>query len=1193
MQRVIRQLSCFVVLFGTVLVVVADVQGDESNRIDFNRDIRPILAGKCFTCHGPDGQQRQAGLRLDLREGATAELDSGTQAVVSGRPEQSELIARVTSDDDGLRMPPAEAGKELSDREVKLLTEWIRQGAHYARHWSYVKPDRPPVPNAAAVIQSGKLPAQADSPVLNKLKSWSRNEIDNFLLERMLREGLLPSPEADRYALIRRASLDLTGLPPTLEEVERFVGDPDPEVYEKLIDRLLAKKAYGEHWARKWLDLARYADSAGYADDPARTIWAYRDWVIRAINDNRPFDQFTIEQLAGDLLPDPTDDQLIATAFHRNTLTNNEGGTSDEEFRNVAVVDRVDTTMAVWMGTTMGCAQCHTHKYDPISQEEYFRFFAIFNNTADADRRDESPLLEIYTDQQKQQKADWQAEIARLENTLSTPTPELLDSQRRWEQNFAGDLAWQSLRPAEIQSKQKAPTSILDDDSILIGEARKTDVYTLKLPLSSAISSSSTGVDTENRQANLTALRIETLPHESLPGNGTGFGGGNFVVTRVLASLTPPEDQRPAGRYVRIELPGPQKILSLAEVQVFSGNQNVTLQGEARQSSTAFDGPAKLAIDGKTDGNYQAGSTTHTATESDPWWEVDLRFTRPVDRIVVWNRTDNGLHTRLAGFRIKLLDEHRKPVWETKPVTTPQPNGEFPISNSRPIALAAAFADYSQSGFEAAGVLDGEKPNQSGWAIGGQTDRPHTLTLIPKEPFSASPGDTLTITLEQLSQHENHTLGRFRLSVSDDVRAAEFARTPPNIAAIARKPAAERDEVQQAELTQFYLAEIAPELQKERTRLAEVQKQLAAMKPTTTVPVMREMPADGRRTTRIQFRGNFLDTGDEVTEGVPAAFHPLSGSEPLDRLRLAHWLMDEDNPLTARVAANRYWDAIFGRGLVVTSEEFGSQGEPPTHPELLDWLATELVRLNWDTKAFVKLIVTSAAYRQSSRVTPELLEHDPENVLLARGPRIRLSAEMIRDQALFVGGLLSTKMYGPPVRPPQPSLGLTAAFGSAVDWQPSEGEDRYRRGLYTTWRRSSPYPSMAAFDAPNREVCTVRRARTNTPLQALVTLNDPVYIEAAQALARRMVVGGDTAAERVTTGFRLCLARPPSEKEQVQLLALYEQARERFANSPDQARQMAGDPQRAVSVEADAVELAAWTVVGNVLLNLDEMFMKR
>ncbi len=846
------------------------------NKIDFNRDIRPILSNQCAKCHGPDPKERKGGvdgLRLDVREDAIADL-GGYAAIVPGHPEKSTLVERINSRDDDERMPPKGSGKKLTPREIELLTRWIKDGAHYAQHWSYVKPSRPALP---AVKQT----------------NWPRNEIDHFILSRMEQEGLTPSPEADAYALIRRVSLDLTGLPPREEHIERLSkqiplsplplvplsepsdketrrqGVAEKDWYEEYVDQLLDSPRYGEHWAHAWLDLARYADSAGYADDPPRTIWPFRDYVIRSLNANKPLDQFTIEQIAGDLLPQPTEEQLIATAFHRNTLTNNEGGTQDEEFRNVAVVDRVNTTMAVWMGTTMACAQCHSHKYDPISQQEYFQFFAFFNNTEDADKKDESPILSQFTKEQERQKASWQAEIKKLEAELAKDSPELLAGEKKWQEEFPSE---------EVE---------------------------------------------------------------------------------LLAT--------------------PEKILKLLET-----------------------------------------------------------------------------------------------------------------------------------------------------------------------------------------------------------------------------PVEDRTDAQKAELTKHYLA-VAPARRPQRQRLAQLKKQLADMKPASTVPIMRELTEAKRRVTKIQHRGNYLDVGEGVSPDTPACFPPLpkhqSEASARDsapsRLDLAHWLISDENPLTARVFANRFWEQIFGIGLVTTSEEFGSQGDLPTHPELLDWLATELIRMKWDQKAFLKMLVTSAAYRQSSRVTPELLARDPDNRLLARGPRVRLSAEMVRDQALAVSGLLSAKMYGPPVKPPQPTLGLNAAFGSAVDWQPSTGADKFRRALYTTWRRSNPYPSMATFDAPNREVCTLRRDRTNTPLQALVTLNDPVYLEAAQSLARRIAAGGTSPPERVDFAFRTCLSRPASAIEIARIVKLYEQSLVDYIHDDAAAKKMATEPIGPALEGANVAELAAWTVVSNVLLNLDEMFMKR
>jgi hypothetical protein len=1121
-------------------------------KIDFNRQIRSILSNRCFACHGPDEEERAADLRFDTAEGAMADL-GGHSAIVPGRPEASVLIERITSTDPDLRMPPSTHGEPLSPAEVKLLTDWIRQGAEFARHWSYVKPERPELPAV-------------------KNAAWVRNEIDRFILARLERESLSPIEEADRYALIRRVSLDLTGLPPSVDEVDQFLADKSVDAYEKLVDRLLDKKTYGEHWARRWLDLARYADSAGYADDPPRTIWAFRDYVIRSLNANKPFDQFTIEQIAGDLLPDPSEDQLIATAFHRNTLTNNEGGTNDEEFRNVAIVDRVNTTMAVWMGTTINCCQCHTHKYDPLTQAEFYQLFAFFNDSQDADRRDESPLLQLFTDEQKRNREEWTAKVADLKKVISTPTPELLAAQAEWEKRFSTEPVWQSLKPSSLAAQSKIELTADDGGTIKAADQSKTDVFTIGIPVTS---------DGLAKQA-VTALRLEALP------------GPNFVISRVLASVVPPDGTRLSGRFVRVELPGQQKMISLAEVQVFNGNDNVAVRGKATQSSTDFGGPPELAIDGNTDGDYQkAKSTTHTAISDNPWWELDLQNSQPIDRVVVWNRTDANLQSRLNGFVLKVLDENRKELWSETVAEAPKTDAAFALSATRGVRLAAAYADYSQDSFGPEFVINNPDTKTRGWAVGGQTDKPHQLMLIPEEPLKLADGETIMVTIEQLSQHEKHTLTQFRLSATADADITEFARTPADQLVILRTPVDQRSEAQKQTLTQWYLGNVAPALSRQRQQLAKLEKQLAELKPATSVPIMRDLPPGQHRQTRIHLRGDWQSLGEEVSQGVPAAFHPLDDSLPKNRLALAKWLIDENNPLTSRVIANRYWEAIFGAGIVSTSEEFGSQGDLPLHPELLDWLAIELVESGWDLKHLVKLMVTSAAYRQSSRVTDELLELDPQNRLLARGPRFRISAEMVRDQALAVSGLLSSKMYGAPVRPPQPSMGLSAAFGSGIDWQTSTGDDRYRRGLYTTWRRSNPYPSMAAFDAPNREVCALKRDRTNSPLQALVTLNDPVYIEAAQALSRLVAEHDGSIADRATFAFRRVLTRPPTAAERDRLVALYESSRERFAGSPENANVLATDPLGPLPEGADAVELAAWTLVSNVLLNLDEVFMKR
>ncbi len=924
-------------------------------KIDFNTQIKSLISNKCVACHGPDEEHREAGLRLDTFEGATRDLD-GYSAIVPGNPEDSEILFRVTlPKGDEERMPPKGKGEPLSKEEVALLAEWIKQGAEYDKHWSYKQTVRPEVPANV-------------------------HPVDHFIRKRLKEEGIEPSHKADRRTIARRVSLDLIGLPPKLDEVNAFVTDKAPNAYDKFIDRLLAKPEFGEHWARMWLDLARYADSAGYADDPPRTIWAYRDYVIRAFNKNLPFDEFTIEQMAGDLLPEPTEEQLIATAFHRNTQTNNEGGTNDEEFRNVAVADRVNTTFATWMGTTMACANCHTHKYDPITHEEYFKVFDILNQTEDSDKRDERPFLQVKDESSEKRRAPLRKHIEELK--------------------------------AKIKEKKPAVSKV-------------------------------------------------ALPARK----------GQFKA-----------------RFVRIINPDKQSWLHLAEVEIYQGDKNLALSGKATQISTDFNGPAKLAIDGNTNGDYFAGkSVTHTGKTDGPWLEIDLGSEQAIDRILLYNRTDGGAGNRLKQFWTVAYDSKRNPVWAHLSKKTPNPKWEGKLPKTHE-SFSKADKDFLASYLK--------------------IDQP-------------SPSDELT------------------------------------------------------------------------KKIKDLEKKLAGIKGPT-VPIFRELPKDKRRKTYIHLRGSYLNRGDQVEAGFPTSLFPApEGVENPTRLDLAKWLVDEKNPLTARVSANRFWEKIFGTGLVATSEEFGAQGELPSHPELLDWLATEFVRTGWDVKAFIKLLVSSETYLQSSHVTNEMAASDPANRLLARGPRLRLSAEMVRDQALAVSGLLSSKMYGPPVRPPQPNMGLRAAFGGGIDWKTSTGEDRYRRGLYTNWRRSNPYPSMATFDAPNREVCTVRRDRTNTPLQALVTLNDPVYVEAAQSLARKMAGAGETSADRLKSGFENCLSRPPTRQELDRLVQLFVQVRTRYSEDAELAKKMATDPIGPAPKDTDLADLAALTVVGNVLLNLDEMLMKR
>lgn len=1131
------------------------VEGPSGPTISYNRDVRPILSERCLSCHGPDAENREAGLRLDRFDEATRPLESGARAVVPGSPKTSELLARVMSEDPETRMPPPESGARLTAEEVETLTRWLQEGANYAEHWAFISPKRPPIPS----VQKG---------------DWARNDIDRFLLSRMEREGLEPSPEAEPHVLVRRLSLDLRGLPPSPEEVRRFVEDKDPNAYEGLVDRFLADPAYGERWARMWLDLARYADSKGYGSDPLRTIWRYRDWTIDAFNQNLPFDQFTVHQLAGDLLPEPTSDHYLATAFHRNTMTNTEGGTDDEEFRVAAVKDRVDTTLQVWMGLTVGCAKCHSHKYDPISQREYYQLYAYFNQTLDNDQPDESPTMPVPSREYQEQLDAIDAKIASLRETLSKSTPELESKQLDWEKSLAGTPNWMPLHPRAAHSEGGASLAIQSDGSILAGGTNpKSDVYTVS-------------VQVEGNE--WTAFRLATIPDPSLPNGGAGRApDGNFVLSQFQVTAAKEETAGGVrGRYVRIELPGEKRILSLAEVQVYRGPFNLARDRTARQSSTAFGGDAGRATDGNVDGRYfEANSTTHTNEESDPWWEVDLGEDTVVDRVKAWSRTDGGLEFRLEGFRVVVLDQDRAQVWESTPQKAPRPQVEIAISAAQSVPLAGAGADFSQQGFSVANAIQATEPTLSGWAVGPEITKPHFADFVVAKPELLKDWEHLTFHLVQGYKEPGFNLGRFQILGSTDPITAIRASVPAEILAIVDNAPDARSEAERERLAKYFRS-IAELLDPVRAEIADLEKS----KPEPpVVPVMQEVPLDQRRKTHVMAKGNFLSLGEEVEPGVPIAFHPFPSEAPPNRLGLAYWLVDPANPLTARVAVNRFWARLFQIGLVASEEDFGTQGDDPVHPELLDWLAFEFQANGWDVKDLLRTIVTSSTYRQSSRVSSELLEKDPQNRWLARAPRYRLEAEMIRDQALALAGLLSHKRHGPSVFPPQPPDLWRAAFnGSDRTWATSTGEDRYRRGIYTFWRRTIPYPSMTTFDAPSREICSLRRSQTNTPLQALVTLNDPVYVEAAQALARRIVRdGGDSAEDRIRYGLSLCLVRPSRDSQVAPLLELYRERLAYYQNHEQDAVKMATDPLGALPAGTAAEELAAWTVVASVLLNLD------
>jgi len=1001
-----------------VAIYAASLAAEAADTIDYNRDIRPILSDNCFACHGNDAKHRKAKLRLDQRDSAVKDRD-GFFAIAPGKPDQSETIARITATDPDDIMPPIKSGKKLTPAQITLIRQWIQQGAPYEKHWSFVKP------------RQAKLPAV-------KQKSWPRNSIDHYTLARMEAKGFKPSAEADRYTLIRRVYLDLIGLPPTPQQVDAFVNDKSPGAYQKVVDDLLASARYGERWAQLWLDLARYADTMGYEKDRPRNIWPWRDWVIDAFNRDMPFDQFTIEQLAGDLLPDATIDQNLATAFHRNTLTNEEGGTDNEEFRVAAVKDRVDTTVQVWMGLTMGCAKCHSHKYDPITQSEYYSFYAFFNQTADADRGDDFPTMLTPTIAQRQKLVQLQSQKDATRKKLNYADAKFIAARRQWEKTLAQSETWSALKPQKVASKQGATLSIKSDSSVLAsGKSPARDTYT---------------VDATAKQARITAIRIEALTDPSLGRKGPGRNprDPNFVISEFVV--------------------------------------------------TATDSAGKAA----------------------------------------------------------------------------------------PVALENARADFSQKGWHVGRAID--KNPKTGWAVSPRFSQPHAAIFDLAKPLDASAGVKLSISISQ-QYGQQLVMGRFRISVSSADPKTLAPNSGGGLSGLVAVPESKRSPQQKQQINHTF-AKQWPATANAAKQVEQITRQIDALKkqgPKT--PVMQQLASNKQRVTRIHVRGNFLSKGDTVKASVPAAFGAIPSGAPGNRLGVARWLVHPDNPLTARVQVNRFWARLFGRGLVLTEEDFGSQGTLPTHPQLLDYLAVEFVKRNWSIKSLLRLIVTSATYRQSSRVTDTARRADPDNILLSRAPRFRLEAETVRDQALAVAGLLSSKMYGPSVMPPQPA-GIWKITYSGADWKNATGEDRYRRGLYTYWRRTSPYPSMLTFDAGTRDICVIRRVRTNTPLQALVTLNDPVHVEAAGGLASRMTGAGKDRSSRAAHGFRLATMRPPSDAETKALVNLHQDTVRHFKDKPAEARQLIQSAGTTVPKGESAETFAAWITVANVLLNLDEVMMR-
>ncbi len=1045
--------------------------------IEFNRDIRPILSERCFSCHGPDPSAPKTTFRLDTREGILSPLSSGALAVVPGDPSASLLWQRIVAEDEAVRMPPASLGhNRLTDEQIDRIRRWIEEGAQWQGHWSFRAPGR--VPDPALETHD--------------------NPIDFFILSRLKREGLKPSPEADPAILIRRLALDLTGLPPSPLEVDAFLNDSSARAYENVVDRLLQSPRYGERMAGLWLDVARYADTNGYLSDGERSMWRWRDWVIAAFNRNLPFDRFTIEQIAGDMLPNATRDQIIATAFNRNHRSNAEGGIIDEEFRVEYVADRLETTSTVWLGLTVGCARCHDHKFDPISQKEYYQLFAYFNNVPEKgfvyNFANEEPLIKAPTPEQQATLKQLSRELAAAEQKYAALQDKVRERQPAWE-------AW--VGGSEI-SDWSVPEGLL-----------------LHFPLDG---------DLEER-----AGIYEVAPSPS-------YGAES--------------DPEEAGG---LEVKQPVVVGMQGDILTF-------VPGSIGQAAS-FDGRGFVDADKVVPFDYL-----------DPFSMGSWIYPTAPDGAIISSVTDEyhgngyGLYLRSGRLRVHLTKR-----WEDLGLR---------LETERPLELNLwqhVLMTY-----------DGKRKSEGlKLYVNGESAKLRVLfdkmnwPMGPPAPFRIGAGEGPK---DRFRGYIDEVRVYRRMLSPEEAAVLALRQTVPEIAALPLDP---RSPAQANKLRFCFLDQYAPAaVQEARHNLAKLKKQHREFSESIpSVMVMKE-----RKTPRETFvlnRGAYDAPGARVSPGVPKALPPLARAYPNNRLGLARWLVDPSNPLTPRVTVNRFWQMLFGVGLVKTAEDFGTQGERPLHLDLLDWLALEFVESGWDVKAILKTIVMSDTYRQSSRVRPELLNKDPENRLLARGPRLRLPAAMIRDQALAASGLLVEKIGGPPVKPYQP-LGLWRelnSYGNA--YQPDEGDNLYRRSLYTYWKRTIPPPAMVTFDAADRDTCAVRAPRTNTPLQALNLMNDRTYVESSRHLAQRMVVaGGSTAKSRIAYGFRLVTARLPEPEESRVLLDLFAQFKSSNREDPKAARQFLDHAGSSGDPVSNPVDLASYAGVASLILNLDETVTK-
>ncbi|HQR08180.1 MAG TPA: PSD1 and planctomycete cytochrome C domain-containing protein [Gemmatales bacterium] len=1008
----------------------------------FEKEILPILKERCFQCH--DGRKSKSGLRLDVRNKARAGGETGKLGIVAGKPDESELYHRLTTDDTERRMPPTK--EKLSAQQIELVRKWIEAGADWPeslggektrKHWAFVAPVCPPLAEV-------------------KNAAWVRNPVDRFILARLEKGRLAPSLEADKLTLLRRLHLDLIGLPPTIGEIDAFLADTSPTAYGKVVEKLLASPHYGERWGRHWLDAARYADSDGYEKDKSRQVYFYRDWVVNSFNRDLPYDQFLREQLAGDLMPQATQDQIVATGFLRNSMLNEEGGADPEQFRMDAMFDRMDAIGKGMLGITIQCAQCHTHKFDPITHEEYYRLFAYLNNDYEAQRV-------VYSPGELMKLAELQQKMKEIEEGLQHRAADWQQRMTKWEEEVKKkQVKWTVLRQLENAGDNGQRYLPQKDGSILCQGYAPTKFDThFRGP---------------SELTTIKAFRLELLNDPNLPCNGPGRSFiGTFALSEFKAQVTDINDK-------------------------------------AKKENVKF---------------------------------------------------------------IKALADYSNPTRDLE-ATYDDKSGKKRITGSIDFAI------------------DGK--NETAWGIDqgpGRRNQPRVAVFVSEKPISLPAGSTLDIFLTQQhggwnsDDHMNNNLGRFRLSATDE-DGAEAGVLPQRVLEVLQVPEKDRTPAQQATLFSYWRTTV-PEWKTANDQMEELWNQWP-VGASSLVAQSRETPRD----TRLLKRGDFLKPDKSVTPGVPAFLHPLPKSDAKpSRLTLAEWIADRQSPTTARVFVNRVWQSYFGNGLVTTPEDVGVQSELPSHPELLDWLAVEFMEQGWSIKKLHRLIVLSATYRQSSKATPELLAKDPYNRLLARSPRLRVDGEVVRDIALSVSGLLDPKVGGPAIYSPAPSfLFVPPTSYGPFTWIEAQGSDRYRRALYTFRRRSTPYPMLTNFDAPNGDAACVKRVRSNTPLQALTTLNETVFVETARALGLRMLKdGGDTDASRLSYGFRLCTSRLPTEMEKAELEKLLKKHRDRFSEgwlSPAEVIFGSKDLKEKPPAGVTPTQWASYTLVARVLLNLDE-----